>query len=136
LSNVSPRVDDVVVAPPSPTVRAASTPFGTLSIGIGLGVVLVELGRSADHFAVVFVNGHGGNAEPLAKAVATLRRATPRGRGHNCRGDAAPAAPSVAFLSPPCRRALGRAERGDSVPWRPSTSCAPAVSRRWQTACC
>jgi creatinine amidohydrolase len=48
---------------------------GTLSIGAAaLEMVVVELGRSADAFAgVVLVSGHGGNAEPLAAAVATLR---------------------------------------------------------------
>ena len=71
------NVDGVVVAPPiayGSSGEHAHFP-GTLSIGqSALETVLVELGRSADHFAgVVFVNGHGGNAEPLAKAVATLR---------------------------------------------------------------
>jgi creatinine amidohydrolase len=49
---------------------------GTLSIGqSALESVLVELGRSAgsDYRLVVFVNGHGGNAEPLVRAMATLR---------------------------------------------------------------
>ena len=49
---------------------------GTLSIGqAALESVLVELGRSAgsDYRLVVFVNGHGGNAEALARAMATLR---------------------------------------------------------------
>jgi len=48
---------------------------GTLSIGrAALEHVLVELGRSADHFCgLVFVNGHGGNVQPLARAVMTLR---------------------------------------------------------------
>ncbi len=48
---------------------------GTLSIG-GPAVeqVLVELARSADAFAgVLFVHGHGGNAEPARRAAATLR---------------------------------------------------------------
>jgi creatinine amidohydrolase len=70
-------VDGIVVAP---TVAYGSSGehahfAGTLSIGSpALELVLVEIGRSADHFAgVVFVNGHGGNAEPLARAVARLR---------------------------------------------------------------
>jgi mycofactocin system creatininase family protein len=48
---------------------------GTLSIGQrGTELVLVELVRSADAFAgVVLVCAHGGNAEPLARAVTTLR---------------------------------------------------------------
>ena len=47
---------------------------GTLSIGQeALELVLVELCRSADVFAgVVIVNGHGGNAAPVARAVGTL----------------------------------------------------------------
>lgn len=71
------RRDDVVVAP---AVAYGSSGehagfAGTLSIGAAvLEAVLVELGRSADAFAaVVFVSAHGGNAEPLAGAVATLR---------------------------------------------------------------
>ena len=69
--------DDVLVAPALPYGSAgehAAFP-GTLSIGAAaLELVLVELVRSADAFAgVVLVSGHGGNAEPLAAAVATLR---------------------------------------------------------------
>lgn len=70
------RRPDVVVAPALPygaSGEHAGFP-GTLSIGqAALELVLVELGRSADHFAgVVFVSGHGGNAAPLGRAVATL----------------------------------------------------------------
>jgi mycofactocin precursor peptide peptidase len=45
---------------------------GTLSIGqAALELVIVELVRSADAFdGVVLVNGHGGNAEAVARAVA------------------------------------------------------------------
>jgi len=48
---------------------------GTLSIGReALAAVVTELGRSAgsDYRLVLFVNGHGGNAEALAGAMATL----------------------------------------------------------------
>jgi creatinine amidohydrolase len=47
---------------------------GTLSIGQGaLELLVVELVRSADAFAaVVLVSCHGGNAEPIGRAVATL----------------------------------------------------------------
>ena len=47
---------------------------GTLSIGqAALEMVVVELVRSADAFAgTVLVSAHGGNAAPLARAVATL----------------------------------------------------------------
>lgn len=66
---------DVVVAPPvayGASGEHAGFP-GTLSIGThALTTVLVELVRSADHFAgVVLVNGHGGNLEALRAAVAT-----------------------------------------------------------------
>jgi mycofactocin precursor peptide peptidase len=68
---------DVLVAPALPYGSAgehAAFP-GTLSIGAAaLELLLVELVRSADAFGgVVLVSGHGGNAEPLAAAVATLR---------------------------------------------------------------
>jgi creatinine amidohydrolase len=68
---------DVLVAPLLPYGSAGEHAgfAGTLSIGTTvLEMVLVELGRSADAFAgVLFVSGHGGNAAPLAAAVATLR---------------------------------------------------------------
>jgi creatinine amidohydrolase len=54
---------------------------GTLSMGTdALEVVLVELVRSVGNTArlVVLVNGHGGNEEAVARAVARLRR---EGRG-------------------------------------------------------
>ena len=49
---------------------------GTVSIGTSaLRLLLVEYGRSASRWAsrLVFVNGHGGNVEALAAAVALLR---------------------------------------------------------------
>jgi mycofactocin system creatininase family protein len=49
---------------------------GTVSIGnAALRLLLVEFGRSAANWArrQVFVNGHGGNVEALAAAVALLR---------------------------------------------------------------
>ena len=49
---------------------------GTISIGTSaLRLLLVEFGRSASQWAsrLVFVNGHGGNVEALAAAVALLR---------------------------------------------------------------
>jgi mycofactocin precursor peptide peptidase len=49
---------------------------GTLSIGAeATELILVELGRSATETfpRVLFVNAHGGNAAPLAAAVARLR---------------------------------------------------------------
>ena len=67
----------VVLAPPiaygSSGEHAGFT--GTLSIGqAALELVLVELVRSADAFAgVVLVCAHGGNAEPVWRAVTTLQ---------------------------------------------------------------
>lgn len=49
---------------------------GTVSIGTSaLRLLLVEFGRSAATWAtrLVFVNGHGGNVEAMAAAVALLR---------------------------------------------------------------
>ncbi|MHC9296784.1 mycofactocin biosynthesis peptidyl-dipeptidase MftE [Mycobacterium sp. LTG2003] len=49
---------------------------GTVSIGTAaLRLLLVEYGRSASNWAsrLVFLNGHGGNVEALAAAVALLR---------------------------------------------------------------
>jgi creatinine amidohydrolase len=68
---------DAVLAPPVPygsSGEHAGFP-GTLSIGQqALELLLVELVRSAGHFArVLLVNGHGGNAEPVRRAVALLR---------------------------------------------------------------
>jgi mycofactocin system creatininase family protein len=68
---------DVVVAPALPygsSGEHAGFP-GTLSIGQdALEHVVVELVRSADAFgSVVLVSGHGGNAEPLARAASTLQ---------------------------------------------------------------
>jgi creatinine amidohydrolase len=65
----------VVVGPPiAITASGEHAGFpGTLSIGIdALATVLVELVRSADWCrGVVFVNGHGGNAEAVAVATST-----------------------------------------------------------------
>ena len=77
-SELARRRDDVLVAPAlaygASGEHAAFA--GTLSIGLAaLEHVVVELVRSADHFAgVVLVNGHGGNARAVERAVATLRR--------------------------------------------------------------
>lgn len=68
---------DVVVAPVLPygsSGEHAGFP-GTLSIGQAvLEEAVVELVRSADWFCrVVLIAWHGGNAEPLARALARLR---------------------------------------------------------------
>jgi creatinine amidohydrolase len=68
---------DVVVAPALPYGSSGEHAgfAGTLSIGAAATeLVVLELVRSADAFAgVVLVSGHGGNAAPVARAVATLR---------------------------------------------------------------
>ncbi len=47
---------------------------GTLSIGQeALRIVLVELVRSADAARVLLLNGHGGNVDPVRRAVTLLR---------------------------------------------------------------
>jgi creatinine amidohydrolase len=67
---------DVLVAPPLAYGSSGEHAgfAGTLSIGqAATELVLVELVRSADAFAgVVLVNGHGGNAGSVGRAVATL----------------------------------------------------------------
>jgi creatinine amidohydrolase len=72
------RRQDVLVAPALPygsSGEHAGFP-GTLSIGQeALELVVVELARSATDTVhrVLFVSGHGGNAEPLSRAVARVR---------------------------------------------------------------
>jgi mycofactocin system creatininase family protein len=71
------RRSDVVVAPALAVAASgehAGFP-GTLSIGTATtAAVLVELARSADWAAgIVLVNGHGGNADAVTAAVATIR---------------------------------------------------------------
>jgi mycofactocin system creatininase family protein len=67
----------VVVAPALPYGSSGEHAgfAGTLSIGQeAFEAVVIELVRSAGEFAaVLLVSGHGGNAEPLRRAVAKLR---------------------------------------------------------------
>lgn len=76
--------DDVLVAPAVAYGSAGEhSGFpGTLSIGTEVTeALLVELGRSADAFGgVLFVSAHGGNAAPVAAAVARLSRESRRVR--------------------------------------------------------
>jgi creatinine amidohydrolase len=69
--------DDVAVAPALPYGSSGEhSGFpGTLSLGqAALEAALIQLVRSADGFRdVTFVSWHGGNAEPVARAVAQLR---------------------------------------------------------------
>ncbi|MDQ1395797.1 MAG: mycofactocin precursor peptide peptidase, partial [Acidimicrobiaceae bacterium] len=116
---------DVVVAPALPfgsSGEHAGFP-GTLSIGAAaLECVVVELVRSADAFAgVVLVSAHGGNAEPLAAAVVTLRHEgrrvlpwSPRIAG----GDAHAGRTETSMMLAVRREAvaLDRAEAGERCP--------------------
>ena len=74
---VASRRADVAVAPALPYGSSGehSGFAGTLSLGqAALEATLVELVRSADGFRdVALVSWHGGNAEPVARAVAQLR---------------------------------------------------------------
>jgi len=116
---------DVVAAPPvgfGASGEHAGFP-GTLSIGgEALRTVLVELGRSADHFAgVVFVNGHGGNAVAVGGAVLTLAREGRRVLGWSPRirdGDAhaGRTETSLMLALAPDGVALDRATAGDRRP--------------------
>ncbi|MGZ4179668.1 MAG: mycofactocin biosynthesis peptidyl-dipeptidase MftE [Solirubrobacteraceae bacterium] len=74
---VAARRDDVAVAPALPYGSSGEhSGFpGTLSLGqSALEATLIELVRSAAGFRdVTLVSWHGGNAEPVARAVAQLR---------------------------------------------------------------
>ena len=98
---------------------------GTLSIGQdALELLVVELVRSADHFAgVVLVNGHGGNGATLRRAVERLHHegrrvllvhcGVPGGDAHAGRAETS----LLLHLAPGSVR-LDRAEPGDARPWR------------------
>ncbi|MCR6482869.1 mycofactocin biosynthesis peptidyl-dipeptidase MftE [Amycolatopsis sp. OK19-0408] len=71
-------VRDVLVAPPVPYGSSGEHAgfAGTLSIGqAATELLLLELGRSAAETfpRLLFVSAHGGNAGPVARAVARLR---------------------------------------------------------------
>jgi creatinine amidohydrolase len=116
---------DVVVAPALPYGSSGEHAgfVGTLSIGAdALEHVLVELVRSADAFSgVVLASGHGGNAAPMASAVATLRSEGRRVLAWSPRipgGDAHAGRTETSLLLAlrPDVVALDRAEPGDTRP--------------------
>ncbi|PRX48212.1 creatinine amidohydrolase [Prauserella shujinwangii] len=119
------RRPDVLVAPALPygsSGEHADFP-GTLSIGgRALELVLVELVRSADRFAgVVLVSGHGGNLEPVRRAVRLLRGEGrhvlawfPGGRADDTH--AGRAETSVLLRLRPADVRVERAERGRTEP--------------------
>lgn len=83
---IASRLPHTLVAPPLPYGSSGEHQAfaGTLSIGQdALRAVLIELARSAAHrfHRVVFVSGHGGNAQPLNDAVAQLKA-----EGHRVEG--------------------------------------------------
>jgi creatinine amidohydrolase len=76
-ARLADRCPDVVVAPPvgvSASGEHAGFP-GTLSIGTAAtAALLLELVRSADWAAgVIILNAHGGNADAVERATATMR---------------------------------------------------------------
>jgi mycofactocin precursor peptide peptidase len=96
---------------------------GTLSIGSAATErLLVELGRSAGETftQVVFVSTHGGNAEPVRRAVAELRSEgrNVRAWGPQWKGDAhaGRTETSVMLVIAPEQVRLGAAEAGDTRP--------------------
>lgn len=101
---------------------------GTLSTGTeALATVLVEIARSADHFAaVIWVCGHGGNAEALTSATEILAHeqrntwtfwcAVSDGDAHAGRSET-----SMMLAIAPNLVHLDVAEAGDTRPWREIT---------------
>ena len=98
---------------------------GTLSIGTqALAAVLVEIARSSDHFAgLIWVCGHGGNAEALAQAAevlaaegrdtSTLWCVVPGGDAHAGHSET-----SMMLAIAPHLVRVEAAEAGDARPWR------------------
>jgi mycofactocin precursor peptide peptidase len=125
--------DDVLIAP---AVAYGSSGehagfAGTLSIGqAALELLLVELGRSAcETFArVLLVSAHGGNHEPVTRAVARLRGEARDVRVHMPRWAGEPHAgrteTSMILALTPERVAMERAEPGDP---RSLTELLPAL---------
>ena len=118
-----------VIVAPAITIGASGEHAGfpgTLSIGTDvLALVLLELVRSADWAAgVVLVNGHGGNAEALQRAVTVAAAESRRALAWwpsppaDLRADAHAGwteTSVLAHLAPECVRA-GRAVAGDTRP--------------------
>jgi mycofactocin system creatininase family protein len=124
-SSAAARLRQAVVAPPvayGSSGEHQSFP-GTLSIGsTATQQLLVELGRSAgEAFArIVFVSTHGGNAEPVRRAVAELRSEgrDVRAWGPQWKGDAhaGRTETSLMLVIAPELVRLGAAEAGDTRP--------------------
>jgi len=119
------QVRNVVVAPAVPYGSSGEHAgfAGTLSIGQNaLELLVIELCRSAtDTFdLILFVSGHGGNAEPLARAVTRLRAERRRVLAWAPEWDGDPHAgrPETAMMLAlqPTQVTMMRAEPGDSRP--------------------
>jgi creatinine amidohydrolase len=117
--------DDVLIAPPVAYGSSGEHAgfAGTLSIGQdALELLLVELGRSAcETFArVLLVSAHGGNHEPVTRAVALLRGESRDVRVHMPRWDGEPHAgrteTSMIRSLTPDRVLMDRAAPGDIRP--------------------
>ncbi len=124
-AGLAARRSDVLVAPAVPygsSGEHAGFP-GTLSIGAAaLELLIVELCRSAtDSFdRIVLVNGHGGNVEPLRRAVELLRTESRDVRLFLPRYDGDPHAgrteTALQLALSPDRVRTERAEAGDTRP--------------------
>jgi creatinine amidohydrolase len=115
--------DDVLIAPPVAYGSSGEHAgfAGTLSIGQdALELLLVELGRSAcETFArVLLVSAHGGNHEPVTRAVARLRAESRDVRAHMPRWEGEPHAgrteTSMMLSLTPDRVLMNRAAPGDT----------------------
>jgi creatinine amidohydrolase len=127
--------DDVLIAPPVAYGSSGEHAgfAGTLSIGQeALELLLVELARSAgDTFTrVLLVSAHGGNHEPVTRAVARLRGESRDVRVHMPRWDGEPHAgrteTGMILALTPTRVHMDRAEAGDT---RPLAELLPALRR-------
>ena len=117
--------DDILIAPAAAygsSGEHAGYP-GTLSIGqAALELLIVELGRSAAQtFAhLLVVSAHGGNAEPVARAVAALQAESHDVRVFMPRWDGDPHAgrpeTSMLLALTPWRVQMGQAVPGDTRP--------------------
>jgi creatinine amidohydrolase len=125
--------DDVLIAPPLAYGSSGEHAgfAGTLSIGQeALELLLVELGRSAgETFArVLLVSAHGGNHDPVTRAVARLREESRDVRVHMPRWAGEPHAgrtETAMILSlTPSRVLMDRAEAGNT---RPIAELLPAL---------
>jgi creatinine amidohydrolase len=115
------QVPGAVVAPALPYGSSGEHAgfAGTLSIGQeALELVLVELVRSAGFERVLLLNGHGGNVEPVRRAVAVLR-----GEGRDVRawapawdGDAHAGRTETSVLLALGRPVLAERPRGATAP--------------------